>query len=117
MTSSLSSLNQKLFFLKWHIGWRNLVISAERKIHFNLTLPTKIFVLEYDDVEDTPCYQHLDARGEKEKSTSNCTTKEAVKANTVVFTSLALLFNLCSSSNLERTEVERNFPILDEKKS
>jgi hypothetical protein len=43
----------------------------------------------------------IDARREKEKTSSNRKTREAVKANTVVFTSLALLSNLCSSANLD----------------
>jgi hypothetical protein len=54
-----------------------------------------LIVLEYDDVKDLPCYKHLDARREIEKASSNGNTREAVKANTVVFTSLALLSNLC----------------------
>jgi hypothetical protein len=60
-----------------------------------------LIVLEYDDVEDSTRYKHLDARREKEKASSNRNTREAVKANTVVFTSLALLSNLCSSANLD----------------
>ena len=36
----------------------------------------------------------------KEKAISNPHTREAVKANTVVFASLALLYNLCSAVKL-----------------
>jgi hypothetical protein len=60
-----------------------------------------LIVLEYDDVQDGSRYKHLDARREKEKATSNHNTREGVKANTVVFTSLSLLYNLCSSAKLD----------------
>jgi hypothetical protein len=59
-----------------------------------------LIVLEYDDIEDSSRYKLLDAKREKEKSASNPNTREAVKANTVVFTSLALLYNLCSAAKL-----------------
>jgi hypothetical protein len=45
----------------------------------------------YDDVEESSRYKHLDARWEKKKEASNPNTRKEVKANTVVFTSLALL--------------------------
>ncbi len=60
-----------------------------------------LIVLEYDDVEESARYKHLDAKREKEKASGNHNTRESVKANTVVFTSLALLCNLCSSANLD----------------
>ncbi len=44
---------------------------------------------------------HLHARREKEKAYINRNAREAVKANTVVFTSLALLSDRCSSANLD----------------
>jgi hypothetical protein len=59
-----------------------------------------LIILEYNDVEDLTRYQHLDERREKEKAASNPNTREAVKANTVVFTSLSLLCNLCSAAKL-----------------
>jgi hypothetical protein len=59
-----------------------------------------LIVLEYADVEESSRYKLLDAQREKEKAASNQTTRESVKANTVVFTSLALLYNLCSSAKL-----------------
>jgi hypothetical protein len=59
------------------------------------------FPHEYDDVQDGSHYKHLDARREKEKATSNHNTREGVKANTVVFTPLSLLYNLCSSAKLD----------------
>jgi hypothetical protein len=52
--------------------------------------------------EESSRYKLLDARREKEKAASNQTTpREYVKANNVVFTSLALLYNLCSSAKLD----------------
>ena len=60
-----------------------------------------LIVLEYDDVQEGSRYKQLDARREKEKATSNHNTREGVKANTVVFTSLSLLYNLCSSAKLD----------------
>ncbi len=60
-----------------------------------------LIVLEYADVEESSRYKLLDARREKEKAASNQMTRESVKANTVVFTSLALLYNLCSSAKLD----------------
>jgi hypothetical protein len=60
-----------------------------------------LIVLEYADVEESSHYKLLDAQHEKEKAASNQTTRESVKANTVVFTSLALLYNLCSSAKLD----------------
>jgi hypothetical protein len=61
-----------------------------------------LIVLEYDDVQDGSRYKYLDARREKEKATSNRYTRERVKANTIlVFTSLSLLYNLCSSAKLD----------------
>ena len=52
-------------------------------------------------MQDGSRYKHLDARQEKEKVTSNHNTREGVKANTAVFTSLSLLYNLCSSAKLD----------------
>jgi hypothetical protein len=60
-----------------------------------------LIFLEYADVEESSRYKLLDAQGEQEKAASNQTTRESVKANTVVFTSLALLYNLCSSAKLD----------------
>jgi hypothetical protein len=60
-----------------------------------------LIVLEYADFEESSRYKFLDARREKEKAASNQTTRESVKANTVVFPSLALLYNLCSSAKLD----------------
>jgi hypothetical protein len=59
-----------------------------------------LIVLEYNDVEESSRYTVLNARREKEKAASNHNTQECGKANTVVFTSLALLYNLWSSAKL-----------------
>jgi hypothetical protein len=60
-----------------------------------------LIVLKYDDIEESSrSYEHLDAQWEKGKAASNPNLWEAVKANTVVFTSLPLLYNLCSSAKL-----------------
>ena len=60
-----------------------------------------LIVLEYNDVEESRRYKVLNTRREKEKAASNKNTQESVKANTVVFILLALLFNLCSSAKLD----------------
>ena len=60
-----------------------------------------LIVLDYDDVMDSPRYKQLNAQREKKMAASNRNTREDVKANTVVFTSLALLYNLCSAANLD----------------
>jgi hypothetical protein len=62
-----------------------------------------LFVLEYTDVDESShYYKHLDAIREKEKAaSSNPNTREAIRAITaLVFISLALLCNFCSSAKL-----------------
>jgi hypothetical protein len=62
--------------------------------------PRDLILLKYNDIEESSCYKVLNARREKEKAASNQNTQESVKANTVSFTLLALLYNLCSSAKL-----------------
>jgi hypothetical protein len=73
-----------------------------KKHEVNTNFPHRdLIVLEYDNVEDSPHYQHLDARRKKKRHPSIIIPGRLVKANTVVFTSLALLSNLCSSANVD----------------
>jgi hypothetical protein len=73
----------------------------KHELQFNFLIHD-VIVLAYDYASKEPiCYKHLHAQRKKEEEASNPNTREAVKANTVVFTSLALLYNLCSSSKLD----------------
>jgi hypothetical protein len=78
-------------------------IWEEAGISLSNFLRRYLIVLEHNNnIEEFGHYKHLGARHEKEKAAGNPDMREAIKDNTVVFSSLlALLYNLFSLAKLD----------------
>jgi hypothetical protein len=69
-----------------------------RSMNQKVTSPLGLIVLKYNDMEESSCSKHLDVQWRNEMASSNPNMREAVKANNGIFSSLALLYNLCASA-------------------
>jgi hypothetical protein len=103
LESDINQLIMKHIFWDWHIPLKSPVICVGSSTSFNLAFLSMIlFFLSMTMLRSQAAISIFMPDGKmKRKLAIQTQGKRTVKANTVVFTSLALLDNLCSSAKLD----------------